>query len=114
MRILVIILLLSTATAQLFPTPLCDCACEDIDREQLGRSTWYLLHKMVKHADTEDHGAFTRFMKTLSVLYPCPHCREHIKEYLESHPVEMSEKWMCEFHNAVNVRLNKPIVKCEV
>lgn len=115
MRILLLLLLLSTTVATFMDVDTkCDCACEEIDRDQLGRSTWYLLHDIVKHSNTKHEPAFTLFMNTLGVLYPCPQCREHITDYLESHQVEMTEKWMCEFHNAVNVRLNKPIVDCGV
>ena len=92
----------------------CNCTCEEIDRDKLGKSTWYLLHEIVKHADEEYDPAFTLLIKTLGVLYPCPHCREHIQEYLKTRRVEMTQKWMCEFHNAVNVRLNKTIVECGV
>lgn len=118
MRLLLLFLLLFVTGATFMEvTPegdACDCACEEIDRDKLGKSTWYLLHEIVKHADPEYDPAFMLLMKTLGVLYPCPHCREHIKEYLESRRVEMTEKWVCEFHNAVNVRLNKTIVDCGV
>ncbi len=100
--------------AEVTPEGECECACDDLDRDKLGRSTWYLLHEIVKHIDEEYDPAFKLLVKTMGVLYPCPHCREHIQEYLESHRVEMTEDWVCEFHNAVNLRLNKTIVECGV
>jgi len=89
-----------------------DCSCSCMDRETLGRSTWYLLHEIPKHADPEYEPAFDLMLRTLAVLYPCPECRAHIQEYLDSHRVQMTEKWMCEFHNDVNKRLNKTLVPC--
>lgn len=92
----------------------CNCECEDLDREKLGTSTWYLLHEIVKHGDDEYEHAFRTMMHTLSVLYPCKECRSHLKEYLGTHRVEMSEPWLCGFHNEVNVRLGKPVFNCTV
>lgn len=116
MRLLLLLTLLCATGATLTEVTTegdtCDCACEEIDRDQLGRSTWYLLHEIVKHADPEYDPAFMLLMEILGVLYPCPHCREHIAEYVSTHRVEMTEKWMCEFHNSVNERLNKTIVEC--
>ena len=35
--------------------PTCDCACEDLDRDRLGQSTWYLLHEIANHVpDTKE------------------------------------------------------------
>ena len=91
----------------------CNCGC-DLDREKVGTSAWYLLHEIVKHGDDEYEHAFRTLMHTLSVLYPCKECRAHIKEYIGTHRVEMSEQWMCDFHNDVNVRLGKPIFNCTI
>lgn len=105
MRYLIFFMILGVALAS-------ECSCNIPDREQLGRSTWYLLHEIVKHADPEYDPAFSLLMRCLSVLYPCPHCRDHIQQYIDTHRIEMTEKWMCEFHNDVNLRLNKTIVTC--
>ena len=91
----------------------CDCAC-DIDKGKLGRSTWHLLHEIAEHVESDDttEPSFRVFMHALSMIYPCEECREHIKEYLSNRRVELSEKWVCEFHNEVNERLNKTIYEC--
>jgi len=89
----------------------CECNVE-LNSDKLGKSTWFLLHEVVKHADPLDDIAFALLLKTLGVLYPCPHCREHITEYLATHRVEMTEEWLCTFHNAVNEKLNKTLVDC--
>jgi FAD-linked sulfhydryl oxidase len=118
MKYIIFALLLTNIHAnfltEVTPEGECECACNDLDRDKLGESTWYLVHEIVKHADPEYDPAFMMLMKTLGVLYPCEQCRDHILEYLGSRRVEMTEKWVCEFHNAVNVRLNKTIVDCGV
>ena len=114
MKYIIFLLLLCTIRADFLVevTPECDCACNEIDRDKLGQSTWYLLHEIVKHADQEYDPAFKLLMRILGVLYPCPHCRVHINEYLNNTRVEMTEKWMCDFHNTVNIRLNKTVYEC--
>lgn len=109
MKYFILFLLLSTVVADIDQ---CTCSCNEIDRDKLGQSTWYLLHEIVKHADPSYDPALSLLLKTLGVLYPCSHCRAHINEYLETHRVELTEKWMCDFHNSVNERLNKTIHDC--
>lgn len=87
-------------------------ACDCLDRDQLGRSTWFLLHEMVRSEPRPE--IFGQFMWTLSELYPCEICRSHISDYLVENPPEMSEYWMCDFHNAVNIRLDKPVFDCGI
>jgi cytidine deaminase len=90
--------------------PQCNC----VDRESLGRSTWKLLHDIVDNVkySEKSNNAFCSLMDNLSEIYPCEVCRDHINEYLENTPVEMTHEWLCTFHNAVNERLNKNIVPC--
>ena len=89
----------------------CNCAC---DKNKLGRSTWHLLHEIAAHVEPDDttDPSFRVFMHALSMIYPCEECREHLQEYLSNRRVELSEKWVCDFHNDVNKRLNKPIYIC--
>jgi len=108
MRIILIFLLLVSVQGVFEPT--CDCACDDLDRDKLGQSTWYLLHEIVNHVPPNEH--FEPFMKALSHLYPCAECRKHIGDYLSHNNVTMTKQWVCEFHNDVNVRLGKQKFDC--
>ena len=38
-------------------------------------------------------------------------CHSHAKKYIEENPVDYDNfpQWACDFHNAVNLRLGKPI-----
>lgn len=106
MRFILLFILLTTAYAQ---------QCTQCDEKtELGRSTWHLLHEIVKTDDKEYEPAFMNLIKILSVLYPCEECREHIADYISNRRIEMSERWLCEFHNSVNVRLNKPVFDCNI
>ena len=88
----------------------CDCAC---DYRELGRGTWMLLHEMVDREPSERlEASFISLMWSLSDLYPCEECREHLVEYLYNHPPEMSKEWMCRLHNDVNRRLGKEEQPC--
>ena len=81
--------------------------------DELGRNTWFLLNEIVKKDNTlENRYFFNSFMSSLSMLYPCGECSEHIKDYIEEHPPELTEEWMCHFHNDVNARLEKPLHVC--
>jgi len=87
-------------------------------------SMWILLHLKAKNASTlEAKNSCIDDIHLLSVEFPCGNCRNHIQEYLKSHPFdkymnlknEKGEdvgmfKWFWEFHNAVNVRIGKPFV----
>lgn len=100
----------------ILPTIRCEnfCSCEKKSHyDELGRNTWFLLHEIVKKENTlENRYFFNSFMSSLSMLYPCGECSEHIKYYIEEHPPELTEEWMCHFHNDVNARLEKPLHLC--
>ncbi len=96
-----------------------DCQCTDVcvepKKEELGRSTWKLLHSIVDNVEysKEKEILFQNLILSLEELYPCSECREHIKEMkLYQQEIEMTPKWLCNFHNSVNVKLNKPIFNC--
>jgi len=110
MKLLLILSIFSLASANV-------CHCEDtcVQKEELGRSTWYLLHHMAKANDATDQNnfAFTVFMYTLAELYPCAECREHMQINLQQAEMPVLDPdWMCKFHNTVNNQLKKPIYNC--
>ena len=110
MKLFLILSILSLASANV-----CNCKDTCIQKDDLGRSTWFLLHHMAKanEATDENNFAFAVFMHTLAELYPCAECREHVQSNLQQ--VEMpvlDPMWMCNFHNIVNKQLKKPIYNC--
>ncbi|KAF2195219.1 hypothetical protein K469DRAFT_698784 [Zopfia rhizophila CBS 207.26] len=108
----------TTASAALQPPP--DCPP---DIEQLGRSSWMLLHSITATYPTQPSSQLQNetktFLYTFSKLYPCWHCasdfQQWMKEDKNSPRVSSREefgRWMCEAHNAVNVKLGKSVFDC--
>ncbi len=70
-------------------------------REQLGRSTWRLLHVMAarypEKPTQQQREAFEFFVLLLSRLYPCGDCAEHFQQLLKTRKpnVSRSHKRMC-------------------
>lgn len=91
-------------------------------RENLGRSTWTLLHTMAAvypGIPSADHKKdIINFIYLLSKLYPCGDCAQHFQKLLANHPPKVGNhddfvKWMCQVHNVVNKRLGKSTFECE-
>ncbi|PSS09109.1 hypothetical protein M430DRAFT_128020 [Amorphotheca resinae ATCC 22711] len=91
------------------------------DVEQLGRSSWTLLHSIaatypVSPTPTEQNQA-RQFMGLFSKLYPCWVCAEDFQEFMTRSQVRVESReefgqWMCEAHNEVNKKLGKKEFDC--
>jgi Erv1 / Alr family len=94
----------------------------------IGPGMWVSIHTLAKGATTyEKKKAFVDYMNTLRASFPCPECRKHLSAYLDSHPFDAywslrdpatqedtgMFRYSVDFHNAVNVRLKKPIMDWE-
>lgn len=92
-----------------------------MDKEELGRSTWNLLHTIAatypeKPSTTEMTNART-FITLLGSLYPCEHCAKDLADELKKDPPKVTSQhdfsqWLCQLHNKVNVKLGKPEFDC--
>lgn len=93
------------------------------DVEQLGRSTWTLLHSIAAtypnnpSADQKNH--LMNFMTSFSHLYPCFYCADDFRDYMKKEKINVTNrdefgKWLCNAHNAVNVKLGKPTFDCNL
>lgn len=92
------------------------------DVEQLGRSTWTLLHSMT--ANYPERPSMTQQMETkqfislFGKMYPCWVCADDFRSWMkDGNEPRVSNrdefgKWMCEAHNAVNVKLGKKEFDC--
>jgi hypothetical protein len=93
------------------------------DPKIFGPGMWYLYHVKARDANTEQKKKeFVKDMIYLSNNLPCIECRNHCQQYIKNNPIEnywnIKEnsidismfKWLWTFHNAVNVRLKKPII----
>ncbi|KAI6204926.1 Sulfhydryl oxidase [Aphelenchoides besseyi] len=92
-----------------------------VDKDELGRSTWNLLHTMAAYypekPTNEEQQSMKQTVESLSKTYPCPHCAEDFRKDLVENPIELKDrnvlsKWMCEMHNRVNVKLGKETFDC--
>ncbi|KCZ80426.1 hypothetical protein H312_02150 [Anncaliia algerae PRA339] len=90
-------------------------------RDELGRSTWALLHIMAAKypevpTETEKKDV-NDFIFLLAKVFPCLECKVHFSRMLTHFPPILDNrdsfvKWICETHNRVNIRLNKPVFDC--
>jgi hypothetical protein len=62
-----------------------------------------------------DKKAAKEFYESLANLIPCPVCRDHYKQHLQTYPLTPNLdsrsdlfRWSVDLHNAVNKMLNKP------
>lgn len=91
------------------------------DVEQLGRSSWTLLHSITAQypetpSQAEQDDA-TSFMRLFGKLYPCWVCAEDFQAFMVRNKVRVESRdefgnWMCEAHNEVNRKLGKKEFDC--
>lgn len=93
------------------------------DVEALGRSTWTLLHTMTATYPTQPSATqqteMRSFLGLFGKYYPCWVCADDFRAWMKSsgnEPRVSSReefgRWMCEAHNAVNVKLGKREFDC--
>ena len=97
------------------------CNLNPESRNELGKGTWSLLHIMASTYPPnpspeiiQDHKLF---FQLLPRIYPCPDCRNHMRQMFQELPPQLESRssfmnWICEAHNRVNIRLNKPVFDC--
>jgi len=93
-----------------------------LSRRTLGHATWSMLHTMAalfpEKPTAAQQGAMRMFLRSLGTLYPCGTCAKHFRQFMIRrkipHPLTRQKlaEWMCEAHNAVNQRLEKPMQNC--
>ncbi|KAF2800580.1 mitochondrial FAD-linked sulfhydryl oxidase-like protein ERV1 [Melanomma pulvis-pyrius CBS 109.77] len=110
----------TSSKSTLPPKPPADCPPDIV---ALGRSSWTLLHSITATYPTapspELQSETKTFIHTFSKLYPCWHCASDFQMWLKedrntprvSSRAEFGQ-WMCEAHNAVNVKLGKKEFDC--
>lgn len=93
------------------------------DPRIFGPGLWYGIHITAWYAKTEEEKrAFVKYMEHIRDTIQCLSCRDHCASYMEQNPISDywnqryndvdvgMFKWTFNFHNAVNQRLNKPIM----
>ena len=79
-----------------------------------GKYTWLFLHCITFCFPTcptkKEIQQHVRFFQSLTVLLPCSHCRQHLREYLQQHPIRVALeqgkqsfiKYCIDLHNFIN------------
>ncbi|CAI4225498.1 unnamed protein product [Auanema sp. JU1783] len=92
-----------------------------VDKDELGRSTWNLLHTMSvyypENPTEQKKTATANFLENLGKTYPCEVCAEDLQKDLKKEPPNLTNRkefalWMCHLHNKVNGKLGKPDFDC--
>ncbi|KAF5833670.1 ERV/ALR sulfhydryl oxidase domain-containing protein [Dunaliella salina] len=92
-------------------------------REDLGRSTWTLLHMLAAqfpdNPSRQQRRDARQLIDCLTRIYPCSECARHFKEIVRRDPPMVNSgkdlrQWMCRVHNTVNRSLNKPVFNCDL
>ncbi|KAI5165166.1 mitochondrial FAD-linked sulfhydryl oxidase [Nematocida sp. AWRm78] len=91
------------------------------EKAEVGRSTWNLLHAIARrYPDTpskKEQKAVYDLFESLHILYPCKPCASSISAFKNSNLLRTQSRSslifsFCEFHNWINIKLNKPRIDC--
>ncbi|XP_041987874.1 FAD-linked sulfhydryl oxidase ALR [Aricia agestis] len=92
-----------------------------LDKDELGRSTWGLLHTMASYFPEKPNNCQTedvvQFFNIFAKFYPCEPCALDFQEDIKENPPKACTrdelaKWLCDRHNTVNKKLGKPLFDC--
>lgn len=95
--------------------------------ETFGPGLWFSIHLLALNAeDANSKKYFIKYIQMLCDNIKCSKCKNHLIDYVEKNPPEdcwgitpkIDEKtkctgmfyWSWKFHNAVNLRLDKPVI----
>jgi len=87
--------------------------------KQWGQPTWIFFHTFIEQIDDDfyssNHIEILKIIKNICSVLPCPYCKEHAVQYMRKirpQNVKTREQMrimLYNFHNRVNIRLNKPL-----
>lgn len=93
------------------------------DVEQLGKSSWTLLHSVAatypETPTSKQQADMKQFILLFGNFYPCWFCGKDFQEYIEANEVQTATqddlgKWLCIAHNAVNKKIGKAEFDCNL
>lgn len=93
-----------------------------INFEELGNSTWNLIHTMAAYypekPTSEKQKATKQFINSLGEVYPCTYCAKDWQDEIKEKPPRVDSRhefsqWACEIHNVVNEKLGKSVFPCD-
>lgn len=94
------------------------------DPKVWGSPAWVFLHSIAlcypEHPTETDKHHYKMFFLSLGYVLPCLDCQEHLLKWLSRNSKKFENaftnrtslsKFIIDMHNAVNIRLHKPIFK---
>ncbi|KAK9456453.1 ERV/ALR sulfhydryl oxidase domain-containing protein [Dipodascopsis uninucleata] len=95
------------------------------DVNEIGRSTWTLLHSIAAQypdrASPTEQAGMKKFFGILGDIYPCWVCASDFRDWMAKPENEIKldtrerfGKWLCDAHNEVNQKLGKPVFDCNL
>lgn len=95
---------------------------EPPDVEQLGSSSWTLLHSIAaaypQNPNNIQKSEMTHFLTMFSHIYPCWWCAKDFEKFIKDNAPKVESQnelgnWMCDAHNTVNRKLGKEEFNCK-
>jgi len=92
-----------------------------VDREELGVSTWALLHTLAanipEEPTEEEQKMLHQMVVGLARFYPCSICATDFQQSVASSPPATQSRaafslWMCRLHNEVNIKIGEGEFPC--
>ena len=112
-----------SALTPVYGKPVCK-ACEVPSLiKVMGPKIWAHLHSLPatlpKEPSQDVQDRFANYVTSLVQNLPCPVCANSGLEYIRDNPIDVSSReglarWVCEFHDAKNRELGKPVHGCQV
>ena len=95
---------------------------EIVNTKEWSRGLWRFIHCMCSvYSNTPSEPekiSAIKFIESLEYIIPCSECRIHYSNYIKNYNLsdivsagQKLETWFFDFHNDVNKRLNKPLLK---
>ena len=95
-----------------------------MSKSEWGKVTWILFHSIIENIKDDAPNNFIKMVFDNIILIcsnlPCPYCKDHAMSYIKKYKkynFDTKEKlkiFIFTFHNNVNKRLNKPIMKIDI
>lgn len=82
------------------------------------RASWKFLHMLAEgYSDlpsSKEQNDMLNFLRFFAKIYPCQVCKTHTEAYFRRYPPNVKSrrnliKYFHDFHNSVNISLNKPL-----
>ena len=87
-----------------------------------GPPAWLFLHSITfQYPETPtfaDKENFRTFFEKIQYVLPCPTCREHYTQNINSNPIRLNSRkelieWLIDIHNEVNQKSGKRVLQYE-